>query len=423
MAGTETAPPMPAPRPVPIAKVDPFTDMILGDQASKFKPGNFSATPPAETARGLAAARQLTPFGANVFPAVPPAPGTPAAAGFGVPQQAMAGGGGANTQAGGAGGDAFPPAPAAPQQAGGGDKIAKLMFIMGSPYASDDQKRMAAAMLDREYGLQDAAAAAAAEKADPKYQLGIRKLEAEVEALENPQSGFRRPTEAEMQEYNLDPTKSWKFNTKNGEISQIGGGGVVVQTGVKGEDAFSVELGKGQAKQFIDMSADGRNAQADKDIITEVGGLLQGAPEGWRGGLADAAAGYGIAVDENMTDIQVAKALIKKLVPSQRAEGSGTISDRDIELFTASLPNLWMSAEGRQDLVGIMQGLADYRIAQGNIASQVMSGDIDRVEGNKRLMALPNPLAEYRKLKRERKAAKVHTIKGSDGSDITVEEE
>jgi len=164
MAGTETAPqqqfaPTPAQPPIPVARqqVDPFTDMILGDKAAQFKPGNVTQSTPAENARGLLAAQQLKPFGANVFPAAPPAPGTPAAAGFGVPQQAQAGGGGANRQVGGGGGQ-FPPAPAAPGQRGGGgpqDKIGKLMTILASPYASDEQKRMATAMLTREYALED----------------------------------------------------------------------------------------------------------------------------------------------------------------------------------------------------------------------------------------------------------------------------
>jgi hypothetical protein len=94
---------------------------------------------------------------------------------------------------------------------------------------------MAAAMLQREYALEDQRRASEAEKADPKYKLGLRKLEAEVAALENPDSGFRRPTDAEMQEYNLDPKKSWKVNSKTGEISQIGGAGVTVQVGDEGK--------------------------------------------------------------------------------------------------------------------------------------------------------------------------------------------
>jgi hypothetical protein len=248
MAGTETAPP--ARPPVPIAKVDPFTDMILGDQASKYRPGNVSATPPAETARGLAAARQLTPFGANVFPAAPPAPGTPAAAGFGVPQQAIAGGGGSNTLAGQGGGE-FPPAPAAPQAAGGGDKIAKLMFILRSPHATDEMRRMAAAMLDREYKLQDDAAAAAADAADPLKRAQLEKAQIEVERLKNPIK--QQPISAEERKYwgIPDDDKRPYYINEEGVPALIGGAGTVINnnTGEKIADW------QGRDANFYDRAA------------------------------------------------------------------------------------------------------------------------------------------------------------------------
>jgi hypothetical protein len=195
MAGTETVPypqPAPAPRPVPPPapapvppappapppQVDPFTDMILGDKAAQFKPGNY--IPPA-------------PVGKQVFPAAPPAPGTPAAAGFGVPP--VVGGGGADQLAGKG---TFPPAPAPPQaqQAGGGDKIAKLMFVLSSPYASDEQKRMATAMLQREYALEDERRKAASPEAmlDMEYKRAqIDKLNQEAAAGGSDERFFGNP--------------------------------------------------------------------------------------------------------------------------------------------------------------------------------------------------------------------------------------
>jgi hypothetical protein len=162
-----TPPPAPAPvPPAPPPQVDPFTDMILGDKAAQFKPGNY--IPPA-------------PVGQQVFPVAPPAPGTPAAAGFGVPP--VVGGGGADQLAGKG---TFPPAPAPPQAAGGGgpqNVVGKLMTILASPYASDEQKRMAEAMLNREYALEAERRKAASPEAmlDMEYKRAlIEKAKAEA---------------------------------------------------------------------------------------------------------------------------------------------------------------------------------------------------------------------------------------------------
>jgi len=146
------AAPAPAPAPpAPPPQVDPFTDMILGDKAAQFKPGNY--IPPA-------------PVGEQVFPAAPPAPGTPAAAGFGVP-----------------------PVPPQAQQAGGITKIGKLMHILASPNATPEMKRMATAMLDREYALEDERRKAAS----PEAQLDMDYKRALIEKARREAGGVGVP--------------------------------------------------------------------------------------------------------------------------------------------------------------------------------------------------------------------------------------
>jgi hypothetical protein len=250
MAGTETVPPMPAPRPAPppapapapatapapaVAKVDPFTDMILGDQAKNFRPGGY--IPPAPVA--------------SAFPVAPPAPGTQQAAGFGVPQQVMAGGGGSNTMVGQGG--AFPPAPPAPgqQQAGGGDKIAKLQFILASPYASKEQKLMAASMIEREYALEDERRAAAAAANDPLKKAQLEKAQIEVERLKNPIK--QQPISAEERKYWGIPdsdTRPYYIN-EEGVPALIGGASTVINnnTGEKIADW------QGRDANFYDRAA------------------------------------------------------------------------------------------------------------------------------------------------------------------------
>jgi hypothetical protein len=206
-------PPAPAPAPpAPPPQVDPFTDMILGDKAAQFKPGNY--IPPA-------------PVGKQVFPAAPPAPGTPAAAGFGVPQQAMAGGGGSNAQAGGAGGD-FPPAPPAPGQRGGGPQnvIGKLMTILASPYASDEQKRMATAMLSREYALEDERRKAAS----PEAQLDLQYKQAMIDNARN--KNVAKPMTAEERKFwGIPDSDTRPYMMTEAGPSLIGGAGQTINVG------------------------------------------------------------------------------------------------------------------------------------------------------------------------------------------------
>ncbi|TIQ63481.1 MAG: hypothetical protein E5X64_41765, partial [Mesorhizobium sp.] len=106
-----------------------------------------------------------------------------------------------------------------------------------------------------------------------------------------------------------------------------------------------------------------------------------------------------------MSDIQAAQALINKLVPTQRQPGSGTMSDRDVELFTRSLPSLWNAPGGNQKILSVMRGLAQYRQTQGEIATAVMNGQMSRQDAAKALQSIPNPLAGFKASADQSKAA------------------
>src|SRR5690606_8300939 len=86
--------------------------------------------------------------------------------------------------------------------------------------------------------------------------------------------------------------------------------------------------------------------------------------------------------------------LINKLVPTQRQPGSGTMSDRDVELFKRSLPSLWNKPGGNERILSVMRGLAEYKLGQGDIAQQVLGGTMSRQEATEALKRLPNPLAQ-----------------------------
>lgn len=208
---------------------------------------------------------------------------------------------------------------------------------------------------------------------------------------------FRVLSQDEETQFGLDPSKSYQMGPDN-KISAIGGDSTTVNVNNQAENTFDKELAGAQAKAFNTMAEEGLNARADLAVIGELEGLLKGQG-GALTGLLGILAQKGIDVGGATSDLQAAQALINKLVPTQRQAGSGSMSDRDVELFTRSLPSLWNTPEGNTKILNVMKGLAQYKQAQGEIADQVILGEKSRQEARRALRDLPNPLAEFRDFK------------------------
>lgn len=207
---------------------------------------------------------------------------------------------------------------------------------------------------------------------------------------------FRVLTPEEEVKMGLDPTGAYQIGADE-KVSKIGGEGTTVNIDQKAEGAFEKRAAEAQAVTFDAMATEGLNARADLAVIDQLDGLLAG-----QGGVATGIAGWlaskGLGT-EGMGDLQAVQALISKLVPTQRAPGSGTISDADLALFKASLPSLWNQPEGNKIIISTMKGLATYKQQQGEIADQILNGEVSRQEGRRMLRELPNPLAEFSKAK------------------------
>jgi hypothetical protein len=305
--------------------------------------------------------------------------------------------------------------PAQPNQAAqSGPSMQQLMQAAANPNLNDGQRAVVNALLQRKM-----------QEADPTYQMGIEKSRLELDAMKNPTpewdfingkdgSVFRadkrkgtmeqvyggkpqvfRPLSAEeAATYGLPPGSNYQIGPDN-KVSKIGGEGTTVNIDQKAEGAFDKKLAEKQAEAFDTMATEGLNARADLAVIDELSGLLQGTG-GTLDGLSGALAKYGIG-GEGISDIQAANALINKLVPSQRAPGSGSMSDRDVEMFRASLPSLWNAPGGNARILGVMKGLTEYKQGQGEIADQVLTGEMTRQEARRALRELPNPLDAFKK--------------------------
>lgn len=211
-----------------------------------------------------------------------------------------------------------------------------------------------------------------------------------------------KPTD--IREYEYAKQQGYAGNFQQWQLENKKAGAANFNIDQRAEGAFDKKLAEAQAQTFSTMADEGMNAKADVAIIDELDGLIKG-----QGGMADGlsayAAKWGIGGD-GVSDLQAANALISKLVPTQRQPGSGTMSDRDVELFKESLPSLWNQPGGNEKIVGVMRGLAKYKQDQGEIADQVLMGEMTRQEARRALRALPNPLEDFRKnMEMEKKAA------------------
>lgn len=296
----------------------------------------------------------------------------------------------------------------APQPASSGVDP-QLYELLTNPWASPEMKAVAQAEIERQ-----------TQASDPLRALQLEEQRLKLNAMRNPAPeydiisgkdgsifradkkkgtveqvyGGKPDLPTDVREYEYARGQGYQGSFAEFQQEQKRAGATNVNIDQKAEGAFDKKLAEKQAEAFDTMAAEGLNARADLGVIGELDGLLQGQG-GTLSGLAGIAAKYGIG-GEGIDDLQAAQALINKLVPTQRAPGSGSMSDRDVELFTRSLPSLWNAPGGNQKILSVMRGLAQYKQAQGEIADMVINNEISRQEGRRKLRELPNPLEGFK---------------------------
>lgn len=163
-----------------------------------------------------------------------------------------------------------------------------------------------------------------------------------------------------------------------------------------GENSTAKAAGEGLGKIFSGIFDGGQTAKQDKAQIGMLRSSLAQSPTGVLGALASTASDYGINVGPNADQVQVAKAVIAKMVPAQRVPGAGTTSDRDLAQFQAALPRLSGTSQGNATILDTLDALADFKSAQADIVTQFYAGDLDQKGAVKALQALPDPYAAYK---------------------------
>jgi len=161
------------------------------------------------------------------------------------------------------------------------------------------------------------------------------------------------------------------------------------------EKAFDTKAGGLIAETYGDVMKQGTVASRNLGTLTRLESLLDKTGGGLVTALQSFAGQYGIK-SKGSGDIEAAQAVISRLVPEQRAPGSGNMSDRDIVLFKAALPNLINTPEGNRKILEAMRGIVEYDIKAAQIAKDVLTRKITQEEGDNRLGRLRNPLESFR---------------------------
>ena len=246
----------------------------------------------------------------------------------------------------------------------------------------------------------------------PKNEGGDGQYEAAMEKAggvpEDP-TQFRDATAEELKRYNA---VAGQINIKTGKFEPTGDKGPLV-TNILGdaEGTFAKELAKGDAARIMATIDAGQSAARNLVELDSLSDLLGKVDTG---GAAAAKAWLGtFGVDtEGLDDIQAFEAVIARMVPAQRVEGSGSSSNLDVQQFVKGLPSLMKQPGGNQIIVETLRDINEYDVAASIIAGQVaewaQTPAADRkaleeqglilspAKGRKAILDLGSPTAAYK---------------------------
>lgn len=183
-----------------------------------------------------------------------------------------------------------------------------------------------------------------------------------------------------------------EFMLRGGEVEK----GPLVQNIVgAGETEFAKKAGAEAATQFSAIANQGTSASRQLVELENLETLLSNVETGGTAAIKEYLGGFGVST-EDLGDIQAVTAAINRLIPQQRPEGSGEMSDSDVKMFARSVPALINQPGGNQIIVETLRAINEYDVAASIIAGQALDGEITQAEARKRLRELPNPLANFK---------------------------
>ena len=150
------------------------------------------------------------------------------------------------------------------------------------------------------------------------------------------------------------------------------------------ENNIRKALDKKEGELWADFLTVGAAAQGRQQDFEVMGELLKMAPQGpIQGRLAQALPGFSSAGD-------AVQAIVSRLAPTFRVEGSGSTSDIEYAGMLRSLPSLVTRPEGNRLILQMMQAKAQVDIDRSNVINQFQSGQIDAPEARRQLAEIGN---------------------------------
>jgi hypothetical protein len=205
------------------------------------------------------------------------------------------------------------------------------------------------------------------------------------------QGGGAKPTD-DMREYAFAASQGYQGSFADWQKSKSAGTNVTVNSG---SDDFYTAADKKRGEDFVATEVAGTQAASKLAQLSRLEQLLTSAPQGAEGAWKGLLGQVGIP-SEGLNDIQAAQALINSMVPDQRQPGSGTMSDADLALFKASIPQIVNQPGGNELIIQTLRGIAMYDQEIGRIATQVLDRTLTPAQGREAMAKVANPLEAFR---------------------------
>jgi hypothetical protein len=224
-------------------------------------------------------------------------------------------------------------------------------------------------------------------------------------------TAYMKELEAEnatRKQRNLPPLSISEYRTSLNRA-----GATTINNVQKAEGEFDKKFVGNQGEmfaKFLEQKANVESDTADIGMLRDI--MKEGLPTGVIAAAQSGLGKLGIQT-QGLDKIEGFNAIINRMVPAQRQPGSGTMSDRDVELYRSSLPSLLQTPEGRTRILNTMEGMTRYKSAQATIAERLSVGEIDRNQALQELRKIPNPLEWVRQQNKGNSGAAAGAAAGS----------
>lgn len=187
------------------------------------------------------------------------------------------------------------------------------------------------------------------------------------------------------------------------EIKVKNAGATNVNVDTKGENAESMERGKGVAERLNAIAKSGDEAYAQRAIVGRLGKTLDESGSGagiafanWvRENFGDKIGGA-FATKKKLELAESATGLINYLKPRMRVAGTGASSDKDLEAFGRSIPNLMSTEGGRRLITETLGGIQESLVQRSDIATRWQTGDLTAANAFGEMHKLGDPFKAFR---------------------------